>query len=782
MKRIIWAATVLALICCAPKAALSLGLLPDGRTVTPTGFTIPVEGFASSEAMSPDGAWLAVLSQDGGAIDLIAVGEDAHEVARLSVPYASGMTWTTDGLYVTRGFTGSISRFAYSADLSKDSPALTKRDDIQLSGLLNGIAEDPSAHRIIVARTAEKEVDVIDDGTGDVVKRLSTTGQPFSVGSSGSTIVATLYDSEHVDLFSGGSSAPIRVATGPHPTALLVSGGVAYVANADGHDVAVIDVATHSVTRHFDLALSANPYFGQTPSGMAVSPDHKTLFVTESGFNDVAVVDTDSGKVMTRIPTGWYPMGVLFKSSSTIDDNPRHRPQLWVLSAQGFGPQPDPGSEWNGWYTGFVQHLVVEPNRFVEWTKTTATDNHFAIAQPQRSKLPPIGHVIFIVQENKHFDEVFGDEPRANADPALLLYGRKFTPNAHALAERYAMLDNFMGDGQASIYGHSWAVQGIANDYHQRNAHTPDDPGKPTDRRVAYSIWPYAQAGEDTVSFAEMDFDWYKNLADLPKGPRVNVGAVFGPRGELIDELQRKGVPYRVYGEQMTMLADGRIAPGLAAHADTDYPGAHIDYSVLDTQRAKLFLDDIAAHGLAAYSYLTLPTDHTAGTKPGFYTPASYVANNDFALGQIIEGLSKRPDWRNTVVFVTMDDPQGTGDHVDSHRMPAFAIGPYVRRSFVDHTHYDIATVLRTVEVLYGLEPLNMYDAEATPLVASFSSHADVSPYAALPSNIPMEKNPGKATSLLFELDGPDSAMIPSQEWASIKGRSAPAIASVDDK
>src|SRR4029077_6827964 len=223
-------------------------------------------------------------------------------------------------------------------------------------------------------------------------------------------------------------------------------------------------------------------------------------------------------------------------------------------------------------------------------------------------------------------------EPQADADPALLLFGKKYTPNAHALAERYTLFDNFMGNGQASIYRHSWTTQGMTNDYHDRNAHTPDDAASPQDRRAAYSIWPYAEKGEDTVSVAQMDFDWYRDLADLPKGPRVNVSAVFGPRGELIDELHRKGVSFRVYGEQLTMLANGRIAPGLAAGADRDYPGAHINYAVLDTERANLFLAAVNAHGLAAYSYLTLPTDHTAGTKAGFYTPASYVASNDLAL------------------------------------------------------------------------------------------------------------------------------------------------------
>ncbi len=779
MIRIFSAASTLvaaAAVIFAGSSASAFGLLPDGRAVTPTGFTIPVEGFASSEAMSPDGNWIAVLSQDGGAIDVIAVGEDARQVDRLSAPFASGMTWTADGLYVTRGYTGAISRYAYAPELSKDAPVFTKRADLQIGGLLNGIAEDASTHRIYVARTAAREVDVIDDTAGIVAQRLSTAGQPFSVGLSGATIVTTEYDTDSIELMPRIGDGPVAtVKTGPHPTALLIAGHTAYVANADGRSVTRVDVAAHQVTKTYDLTLGPLAYAGQTPSGMALSDDGRALFVTESGFNDVAVVDAASGRVEARIPTGWYPMGVLFKRTPTIDKDPRPKPQLWVLSAQGLGPQPDPGGEWNGWYTGFVQHLVVEPNRFAAWTAQTAANNHFAVAAARQGSLPPIEHVVFIVQENKHFDEVFGDEARANADPSLLVYGRSYTPNMHALGERYTIFDDLMADGQASIYGHSWTTQGIANDYLQRNAHTPDDPAGPGDRRVAWSIWPYAQAGEDTVSLAEMDFDWFKDLDALPKGPRVNVSAVFGPNGELIDALRRKGVSFRVYGEQMTMLPSGKIADGLAAHADRDYPGAHIDFAVLDTQRAKLFLDDVAAHGLPAYSYLTLPTNHTAGSKAGFYTPASYVVNNDAALGQIVAGLSKRPVWRSTVVFVTEDDAQGTGDHADSHRMPALAIGPHVRRAFVDHTRYDIDSILRTVEVLYGVPPLNMEDARATPMTAALSMQADVSGYTARPANYPMVKNPGKAATLVMPIDGPDSRAIPAQEWASVRGGTDPA-------
>ena len=753
----------------ATTSVASAAMLPDGRLISPIGFTIPVEGFASSEAVSPDGKYIAVLSQDGGAIDVILVGEDSRLVDRLSTPFATSMTWTGDGLYVSRGFTGNISRFTYNPDAS-GSP-FTARPDVQVGGLVNGVAEDAATHRILVARTASKQVVVLDDRTGDVTARLATTGQPFSVAFAGGGALATLYDSDHIDFWRNLSTTPSQIATGPHPTMLLQNGDTTYVANADGHDVVAIDTRSWRLIRRYDLSVSQPQLPGQTPSGMALSSDGKQLFVTESGFNDVAIVDLAQGGVVGRIPTAWYPMGVIYMRGSTIDKDPHARPQLFVVSAQGLGTQPDPGSEWNGIYTGLVQHLVLEPYRYGEWSAKVAGNNRFRVAAAP-SALPPVKHFIFIVRENKHFDEVFGDEPRANADPTLLLYGRKYTPNAHALAERYTLFDNFMGDGEKSDFGHSWTTQAMANDYLERNVHTPDDPATKADLRVPYSIWPLPLVGEDALPISALNFDWYKDLLDLPGQPRVNVSAVFGPRGELLDELQRHHVSFRVYGEQMTMRPDGAIADGLPAHADRGYPGAHIDYNILDYERARLFLADVAAHGLAQYSYITLPTEHTAGSHPGFYTPASYVASNDAALGQIIAFLSHRPEWKSTVVFVTTDDPQGTGDHVDSHRQPAFMIGPYIRRGFVDHTRYSFPAVLRTVEVLFGLNPLNIYDAGAVPMLDAFASQPSLESYPALAANIPMEKNPGKVKATSFRLDGPEAvAEIPNEEWASIKGK-----------
>src|SRR5579872_1340402 len=319
--------------CCGLAMAASAGAatLPDGRTVTPVGFTMPVENFASSEALSPDGTRLAVLSQDAGAIDVFTIGEHVMMSDRLSVPFATTMAWTKDGLYVARGYSGAIARFNYRVD-ANGVATFSPRPDLKVGGLLNGVAEDPATHRVIVARTANREVDVIDDRTGAISARHAASGQPFSVGFSGRSIIATLYNSDHVDVWPAGAAVAVHIPTGPHPTALLMDGGRAFVANADGHDVCLIDMGSWRVTRRFELGLSMDQPPGQTPSGMAIARDRRQLFVAESGFNDVAVVDLSSGRVLTRIPTAWYPMSVVFLARSTIDDDPRIKPQLFILS------------------------------------------------------------------------------------------------------------------------------------------------------------------------------------------------------------------------------------------------------------------------------------------------------------------------------------------------------------------------------------------------------------------------------------------------------------------
>jgi YVTN family beta-propeller protein len=777
---------MLALACSLSPATAREGALPDGRPIAPAGFTSPLEGFADAAAISPDREWFAVAAPDTGTVDIVATHakKAASFVARFSLGAASGILWTTDGLFVSSGYSGIVKHFTVAAPEKRGkSGALTlvAAPDIALGpGLISGLAEDEATRKLYVARTANREVVGVDltlplgPATRALLKHYAADGQPYGLAFAHGTLFAALYDSDSVDAWSAPGGAATAIVTGPHPTHLLARGDTVYVSNADGHEVVALDAASLRVAKRYDLGVGA-ALPGQTPAGMALSDDGATLYVAESGFDDVAVVDVAGARVRGRIPTAAYPTDVAY----VAEKPPKLRDALWIVNARGFGAQADPGGEWDGTYNGAVQHVAVDDVQLREWTAQVARIDRFPTAThavasraPHSAPNPaPIAHVVFIVRENKHFDEEFGDLPGTDGDPNLVLYGKRYTPNAHALAARYTVFDNFFTDGEASIYGHAWTTQGWANDYHVRNARMADE-DIDSDANVPVSIWPQPlhHAG---VTTADMDFDWFANLADLPKGPRINPSGVFGPRGELIDELQRRHIGFRVYGEQMTMRRDGTIVPGLADHADRAYPGTHIDFGVRDVDRAKRFLDDVKAHGLAAYSYLTLPTDHTAGTKPGYYTPASFVADNDVALGQIVAGLSKRPEWKSTLVLVTCDDAQGTGDHVDSHRMPALAIGPFVRRGFVDHTHYDQTSILRTVESLFALQPLSIYDDGTPPMFDMLAKQADPAPFVPLPAQIALEKNPGAIdpnNEASFVIDGDDSREIPDQEWASIKG------------
>jgi len=422
-------ALVLPLVARGDAAAV---FLPDGRTLSPTGFTIPVEGFATNAILSPDGAYFAVLSEDGGAIDVIDTNQSLL-AERLSVPSATDLAWTSDGLYVSRGYTGKISRFSYEAGTATHKgPTFTKRADLDAGGpgLVNGVVEDPASHRVAVARTADREIQVLDDMSGATLSTLHASAQPYDVAFVGASVLAADYNSDRVDLWENGSDPPTSIVTGAHPTRILVDGMRAYVANADGADVALVDVATRTVVRHYNLSAVPHQPPGQTPSGMALSTDGATLFVCESGFNDVAIVDVRSGAVRTRVPTAWYPMAIGYLERATAGKkDPRKKQQLWIVSARGLGQQPDPAGEWNGRMTGLVQHLIVDRTQFPRWSSQVARNDRFSPPGVATAALPPIRHVMFIVVENKHFDEEFGDEPRANADPSLLVYGRSYTPN-----------------------------------------------------------------------------------------------------------------------------------------------------------------------------------------------------------------------------------------------------------------------------------------------------------------------------------------------------------------
>jgi phospholipase C len=363
----------------------------------------------------------------------------------------------------------------------------------------------------------------------------------------------------------------------------------------------------------------------------------------------------------------------------------------------------------------------------------------------------PIQHVLYIIKENRTYDQVLGDEPRGDGDARLAIFGRKVTPNHHALAETFVLLDNLFCDGEVSEDGHSWSNSAYATDYNEKT-------------------WPVTYGGHSEVG---------RSNAWVPSG------------GHLWDLCKRKGLTYRSYGEYATRVSDGtrmEAAPGaggLLGHVSAEFkkPGMR------DTDNAKVFLrefDEYEKHfddadpgkRLPNFMVMSLPENHTRGTAPGAFTPVAMVASNDLAVGQIVERVTHSRYWPETAVFIIEDDAQDGPDHVDAHRTVGLVISPYIHRETVDSTLYTTSSMLRTIELLLGLPPMSQYDAAATPMYKSFGVKPDLTPYSGRPAEVDLNaKNSLRAYGARrsMQMDFSDVDRAPAQAlneilWKSVKG------------
>jgi phospholipase C len=355
----------------------------------------------------------------------------------------------------------------------------------------------------------------------------------------------------------------------------------------------------------------------------------------------------------------------------------------------------------------------------------------------------PIRYVLYIIKENRTYDQVYGDLPQGNGDPNLCLFGRQVTPNQHALAEQYVLLDNIYCAGEVSQDGHPWSTQALVSDYTQR-------------------AWPAAYSGKGSIAPED-------NLKDTKAG-------------FIWEACARAGLTYRSYGE----YADHK---SLIGHHSEAYIGKvkYGSYSAArDTGRADIFCAEFKEYErtktIPRFMVMSLGENHTHGTAPGQHTPKACVASNDVAVGRIVETISRSSVWNQYAIFIIEDDAQNGPDHVDAHRTAALVISPYTRRHAVDSTFYSTNSMLRTMELILGIGPLSQYDAAATPMVASFTNRADLTPFTALPAQIDLEaKNKrteyGAAASARMdfsEYDRIDEDTLNRVLWHSIKGRNVP--------
>jgi hypothetical protein len=431
------------------------------------------------------------------------------------------------------------------------------------------------------------------------------------------------------------------------------------------------------------------------------------------------------------IPAGWYPTAVRALSSGV----------LVVLNGKGLRSYPNPNGpsparrpeplQLGVPNPGFVGRMQTGTASWIEpfneqqldaWTQKAVANSPYRDARlDDPNPLPPIQHILYIVRENRTYDQVLGDLKEGNSDPSLVLFGENITPNLHKLAREFVLLDNFYVNSDVSADGHNWTTAAISPDYVEK-------------------LWPNKYANRrPTADFAEQD------PASLP------------PAGYIWTNAGAAGVSMRNYGYMVNNKPDAALGeeqiasvrdPVLSKVTNRFFRGFDLAYP--DVERAKVFLNDLAdfekTGNMPRLMVMRLGNDHTYGTTAGRLAPLSSAADNDLALGMIVEGISKSKFWGSTLICVLEDDAQNGPDHVDSHRSPAFLISPYIKRHTIDSTMYNTTSMLRTIEFLLGLRPMTHFDAGARPMTTSFQAKPDPSPYIAEKARYSLtEKNPGNA-------------------------------------
>ncbi|MHC5538602.1 bifunctional YncE family protein/alkaline phosphatase family protein [Singulisphaera rosea] len=582
-----------------------------------------------------------------------------------------------------------------------------------------------------------------------------------------------------------------KIPVGEHPNQIAIhpKDDRIFVANASSNSVSVIDSRRGIVIETIMTALFPQAPEGSTPDALALAPDGSTLYVANADNNCVAVVDVGvpaKSQVKGFIPTGWYPTSV----AVTPDGK-----NLLVGVGKGNQSQPNPPSEA---YRKRVESTLLKEKIELPadvkkelmkfpYIGTTLTGSLSIVPIPDDDRLSdytaavykncpysdkllshapselktaiptkvgdpsPIKYVIYIIKENRTYDQVFGDMPRGNGDPALTLFGEQVTPNHHKLAREFVLLDNLYCNGHVSADGHPWSTMAYNTDYVARNW------------ALTYS----RRAGVD-----DDDDD------DLAKAPS----------GYLWDACARAGLSYRSYGEYGKRVStgegitkmEGRV-PGLVGHFSPDY-----GLEPRDTGDAEVFLKEYRefekAGTMPRFIVMSLGEDHTSGTTPGAFTPQACVASNDLALGRIVEGVSRSKLWPETAIFVIEDDAQNGPDHVDAHRTVGLVVSPYTKRGTLDSTQYGTVSMIRTMELILGLSPLSQYDAAATPMFRSFTDKADTTPYSPEPARIDLN---AKNTTLAYgadrssrmdfsEYDKIDDFELNEILWHAVKGKDAP--------
>jgi YVTN family beta-propeller protein len=800
LKSLLIFTSVLAIAPAQTPQAISGGYaLPNGWRLTPAGKSFETNDMVLNATAAPDG--LAVIAMHAGynPHGLVVLDTRTEQIVQ-RIPLKSawfGLAWSPDGkrLFVSGGNANSnrnptrapIYVFEYSnGRLSKD-PVTQFEETVETGQLFwSGVAHHPKKNILYAANRGTGfgpgNIVAFDSSNGRMLGRVPVEMIPYDLvlSDDGKVLYVSNLASKSVSVVDTAAMKTIAsIPVDSNPNQMVLSAdGLLYVACSNDNTVVVIDTKTRAAIERISTTLHPHAPEGSTPNALALDRANGLLYIANADNNDIAVVHAEGRskhEVVGFIPSGWYPSALAFV--------PKQQ-KLYIGNSKGGGSYSDihgpesplpMGAEGGGNIKSLqrgsveivdVAKLQGEIKRYTRQVMENTPYNDTQLAQAKDPSAPtivpaavgagsPIKHILYIIKENRTYDQVFGDMTRGNGDPRLTIFGRKVTPNQHALADQYVLLDNLYCDGEVSEDGHSWSNAAYATDANEKQ-------------------WPITYGG-----MSKSD----RNYAYQPSA------------GNIWDVAKRKGLTYRSYGEYATRVSDGTTfdaspnAPGLAGHVAPNYKrmGAR------DTENAAEFIREFDQYEknydstdpnkrLPNFMVMALSENHTNGTRPGSYTPVAMVASNDLAVGQIVERISHSKYWPETAIFIIEDDAQDGPDHVDAHRTAGLVISPYVRREKVDSTLYTTSSMLRTMELLLGLSPMSQYDAAATPMYTVFGMNADPTPFNHLAAEVDLSaKNTARAwgarQSKKMDFDDVDrNAPFVLNEiiWRSVKGADSP--------
>ncbi|HSY80610.1 MAG TPA: SMP-30/gluconolactonase/LRE family protein [Gemmatimonadaceae bacterium] len=745
--------------------------LPTGVRLDPAGRSIPVGNMPLAALASPDGRWL-VLSMSGYREQGIEVidREKGIVVQQIEQPGAFlGLAWSADHrqLYASGGVADAV--YIYSWQSAATRPA-TLTDSIVLGHAPGdstpgtrypaGVGISPDGRTLYVAEDLSDSLAIIDLATRRVTQRVSIGAFPYgvAVGPDGH-VYASAWGSDYVAVFHENGTGHL-IADRPinpirHPSALLLTadGRRLFVASASTDRVGIVDPVSRRVLGWLDDSPPDGVTEGSTPNALALDRDGTRLFVAEADANAVAVFDLQTNTRVGRIPTEWYPTALLGLGDS-----------LWIVNGKGHGAGPNPrGPQPNIPVANFeaTSYTLGQLNGSITVVPTprgaaldalsarVARANGWDVPHEGRAHYPPITHVVYIIKENRTYDQVFGDLTQGDGDTSLLFFPRAISPNHHALAERFGLFDRFFTNAEVSEQGHPWSTSAYVTDYSEKNAPST-----------------YSNKRPEPDELGETDEPANGYLWDAAR----KAGITFRDYGEYVESIRRDSTKPPVYRA---------LKAGLAPYTSPIYPP--FDMSIPDQVRADAWLAEL--HGferegkMPALEMMHLPSDHTAGPRKGMRTPRACMADNDLALGRIIESLSRSPFWSSTVVFVLEDDAQDGPDHVDSHRSVFLAISPWTHGGVL-HRFVNTTDVVATIEDILGLPSLSQYDHFGRPLRDIWNDHPDLRPYVALTPSQPMaEVNVASGPEPHLDLSRPDridDGLFNHLLWRQVKGPNVP--------